>query len=212
MMKIPTLMIGSGNLQKVNLFQKLLQEYEVSVVPPPDNLPPPEENGRTAVENAVLKATYYGRYADYVLCADSGLLFLDLPEDDPRQPGLHVRTPQGVRLDDEEMIAYWVKKVHALGGRVRAAYVDGTALKTPETVYPFLATRQEMEATAFYLTDQVSAKRKPGWPLDSISYDRDGHHFLDEGKKMVQSQWGYQERLKKFIAEKMGLEKKTAER
>lgn len=41
--------------------------------------------------------------ADAVICADSGLYFDSLPLDDPRQPGLHVRTPSGTRLGDEQM-------------------------------------------------------------------------------------------------------------
>ncbi len=207
MVDAPILMIGSGNLQKQKLFQGMFSAYQVTVTAPPAGLPSPEENGHTAVENAALKAAYYGQYADYVLCADSGLLFLDLSEDDPRQPGLHVRTPQGIRLDDEEMITYWADRVRALGGRVRAAYVDGTALKTPERVLTLLPTREEMESTAFYLTDQVVPERKPGWPLDSISYDADGRNFLDEERKPVQAQWGYSDRLVAFVVEKMGLKK-----
>ena len=66
----------------------------------------PQETGKTPMENAMIKAAFYGRYADAVICADSGLYFDALALDDPRQPGLQIRTPGGEkRLDDEEMIA-----------------------------------------------------------------------------------------------------------
>ena len=97
-------------------------------------------------------------------------------------PGLHIRTPGGVahRLDDEEMIAYYAGLAHSLGGRVRACYVSGFAVKTPQAVYLYEESIGELAEQAFWLTDTPCAERRPGWPLDSLSLYKDGKtSFLD---------------------------------
>ena len=100
------ILIGTTNPAKVERFQKLLHQYDAELITLNDIrvAGEPEENGRTPEENAVLKAEFYGQYSDRVICNDSGLYFDALPMDDPRQPGLHIRSPRGKRLDDEEMI------------------------------------------------------------------------------------------------------------
>jgi inosine/xanthosine triphosphate pyrophosphatase family protein len=76
----------------------------------------PQESGNTPEENAKIKAAFYGQYFDHVICNDSGLYFDALDLHDPRQPGLNIRSPQGKRLNDEEMIEYYSNLVHSLGG------------------------------------------------------------------------------------------------
>ena len=90
--------------------------------------------------------------------------------------GLHIRTPGGAahRLDDEEMIAYYAGLAHSLGGRVRACYVSGFAVKTPQAVYLYEESIGELAEQAFWLTDTPCAERRPGWPLDSLSLYKDG--------------------------------------
>lgn len=51
----------------------------------------PSETGATPAENAAIKAEFYGKTFQPVVCHDSGLYFAELAFDDPRQPGLHVR-------------------------------------------------------------------------------------------------------------------------
>ena len=69
----------------------------------------PSETGATPAENAAIKAEFYGKTFQPVVCHDSGLYFAELALDDPRQPGLHVRTPNGRArfCNDEEMLAYY---------------------------------------------------------------------------------------------------------
>lgn len=198
-----TILVGTSNPSKVRFFEQFIGQEGVTLVTPMEMGigESPEENGRTPVENAVLKADFYSAYAPCVVCADSGLYFDELPLDDPRQPGLHVRTPQGERLDDEGMIAYYAQLVHSLGGRVTAYYLDGFALRMGDRTYTFEGTREECRARAFTMTDTPCAKRRPGWPLDSLSYDHDGRAFLDpDRKKDAQQDWGFRDRLKAFFA------------
>ncbi|MBP3656942.1 MAG: NUDIX domain-containing protein [Clostridia bacterium] len=203
------ILLGTTNPSKVRYFERLLADAPVQFVTPAqlgiDG--EPEENGHTPAENAAIKAAYYGQYADTVICVDSGLYFDALPLDDPRQPGLHIRTPQGgERLDDEQMIAYYARLAGKLGGRVLAYYMDGLALKTGEEIHRFVATREEARMNAFYMLDKPCERRREGWPLDSLSLDLNGVSFLEPRREVVpQLKWGYKERMKAFLLERLGL-------
>ena len=175
------ILIGTTNPSKVALFRQLLEGTQATFVTPQTLHidAEPEETGRTPEENARLKAAFYGRFAERVICADSGLYVDTLPLDDPRQPGLHIRTPNGVRLDDEQMIAHYAALSRAMGGRVLAYYLDGCAVRTPQGLYSFQATREEAREAGFYLLDTPCAQRREGWPLDSLSVDLEGRSFFD---------------------------------
>ena len=204
------ILIGTTNPSKIRYFQTLLEGVPVEFVTPKDLgiEGDPDEYGHTPAQNAAIKADFYGQYADTVICADSGLYYDSLPLDDPRQPGLHIRTPQGgKRLDDEEMIAYYTAQAHALGGAVLAYYMDGLALRTKGVTYTFQATREEARAGAFYLLDRECAQRREGWPLDSISMDTDKVSFLDPQRGCIpQMKWAYRRRLRAFLLEHLGFE------
>ena len=91
-------LLGTTNPSKIKRFQDLLSDYAVEFYTLRDLhiVDEPEETGKTPEENAVLKAKFYGKYFDRVVCNDSGLYFDELPLENPRQPGLHIRTPQGL--------------------------------------------------------------------------------------------------------------------
>ncbi|MBQ4266132.1 MAG: non-canonical purine NTP pyrophosphatase [Clostridia bacterium] len=201
-----TILIGTTNPSKVGYFENLLEGCGVSFITLGDLgvSDEPQETGSTPEENARIKAEFYGRYADAVICADSGLYFDSLPLTDPRQPGLHVRTPQGVRLDDAQMVEYYKALSHSLGGHVLSYYVDGCALKIGNRVYGFQETREEALANAFYLVDRACEEMREGWPLDSISLDLDEVSFHDPRREtLIQNQLSYKERLRAFLIEKL---------
>lgn len=107
-------LIGTTNPSKVNRFKYLLNGYDIEFLTLKDIniLDEPEETGTTPEENAIMKAKFYGRYFDVVICNDSGLYFDEIALDDVRQPGLNIRTPMNShRLSDEEMIDYYSKLV-----------------------------------------------------------------------------------------------------
>ena len=121
-----TVLLGTTNPAKIKRFEELLRGYAVQFYTLRDLHieQEPRETGATPRENAELKAKFYGQYFDLVICNDSGLYFDDLPLEDPRQPGLHIRTPQGERLDDEQMISY-VHNPCSLAGRQSAGLLFG---------------------------------------------------------------------------------------
>lgn len=168
-------LIGTTNPSKVKYFESLLRGYDVSFYTLSDLhiYQQPEEQGQTPEENAILKAQFYGAYFDRVICNDAGLYLDGLPLQDPRQPGLHIRTPLGVpRLTDDEMIVYYKQLVHSLGGKVTAYYLNGMAVFNRGKVSSLMETIEEGREEAFYMVDRPSGKRRPGWPLDSLSLNR----------------------------------------
>lgn len=204
-------LIGTTNPSKAAYFEELLAGLPVCfmTLSDLDITDEPDECGSTPEENAVLKARFYGRFADAVICADSGLYFDAMAMDDPRQPGLHVRTPGGCeRLDDEQMRAHYASLVHALGGRAVAYYLDGCAVHCGGREYGFQASHEETRECAFVMLDHPSydAPPRPGWPLDSLSEDMNGVAFLDPKRGCIpQMRSAYRERLRAFLMEKLGL-------
>ena len=205
-------LIGTTNPAKLRLFEQVLDGWPITFVTLRDlNITAePEEMGRNPAENAAVKAAFYGQFADYVICNDSGLYFDHLELDDPRQPGLHIRTPQGKRLDDEQMIDYYSQLVHSLGGKVLAYYLDGFAVKTPQGVKTFMKSREDARQAAFWMLDQPVSARRPGWPLDSLSKELDDTSFLDEGVELKPSTTGQTKKAwVRFLVSALGLD--TAE-
>lgn len=208
-------LIGTTNPSKVKRFEKMLKSCDVEFYTLKDiNITDePDETGRTPEENAIIKAEYYGQFFDMVICNDSGLYFDELPLIDERQPGINIRTPNGMqRLDDDEMIAYYAELIHSLGGKVSAFYLDGIAVYNHGQVYSFMEDSDAVRANSFYMVDVPSDKRHPGWPLDSISINKNSNtYFVDKGNNSLDSTdeqimiGEYQKRLVCFLKESLGL-------
>lgn len=208
-------LIGTTNPSKIPRFEGFLTGCDVEFYTLNDlNITgEPEEVGRTPIENAEIKARYYGQFFDRVICNDSGLYFDCLPLDDSRQPGLNIRTPQSrARMTDEEAIEYYSSLVHELGGKVLAYYMDGIAVYNRGKVYTFMETGESNRASAFYMVETPSPKRQKGWPLNSLSINRNTNdYFVDGGNNkydpvrediMIGS---YRQRVIEFLKESLGL-------
>ena len=208
-------LIGTTNPSKIPRFEGFLTGCDVEFYTLNDlNITgEPEEVGRTPIENAEIKARYYGQFFDRVICNDSGLYFDCLPLDDSRQPGLNIRTPPGrARMTDEEVIQYYSSLVHELGGKVLAYYMDGIAVYNRGEVYTFMETGESNRASAFYMVETPSPKRQKGWPLNSLSINRNTNdYFVDGGNNkydpvrediMIGS---YRQRVIEFLKESLGL-------
>ena len=85
-------------------------------------------------------------------------------------------------MTDEESIEYYSALVHSLGGKVLAYYMDGIAVYNKGRVYTFMETGETNHASAFYMVDTPSPKRQAGWPLNSLSINRNTlDYFVDGG-------------------------------
>ena len=178
-------LVGTTNPAKVTRFEEFLPDSGIEFLTLKDLgiTAEPEESGESPEENARIKAAFYGQFCDRVICNDSGLYFDSLPATDPRQPGLHIRTPQGRRLDDEEMIEYYSELVHELGGKALAYYLDGIAVYRDGRIESYVD--EQGKAAAFYMVETTSYKRHPGWPLDSLSVNKNTMtYFVDHGNNI----------------------------
>ena len=136
-----------------------------------------EEDGSTAIENALIKAREcYRKTRRPSMGMDDTLYMEGVPED--RQPGLFVRRVNGKSLTDEEALLYYTNLVKEYGkdGRIDCRWVYGLAVineKGEEATYSFSKDN-------FYMVDSPSDKINPGYPLNSISkYKKLDKYFTD---------------------------------
>ena len=84
------------------------------------------------------------------------------------------------RLSDEEMIDYYSKLIAGLGGKVTAYYLDGIAVYNHGVISSFMDNMAAQKNGLFYMIDKASSKRFEGWPLDSLSINKEnGKYFVD---------------------------------
>ena len=82
--KEDSLLIASGNQGKVKEIKALLAHLPINIVSTKDfDLEEPEETGKTFIENAVLKAKYYGENTGLPALADDSGLAVDLLDGAP---------------------------------------------------------------------------------------------------------------------------------
>ena len=176
-------LLGTTNPSKVKRFADLLKGYDIEFITLKDIkiIEAPEEKGTSPEENAIIKAKFYGQYFDIVICNDVGLYFKELDLEDLRQPGLNIRTPMNMnRLSDEEMIDYYSKLIAKLGGKVTAYYLDGIAVYNHGVISSFMDNEAAQKTGVFDMIDKASSKRFEGWPLDSLSINKEnGKYFVD---------------------------------
>lgn len=170
------ILLGTGNKSKLAYLRGLFDGTGVECLSPADvgldGFDAPEDC-RTAEDNAIEKArAWHAATSLPVLTLDAGLLFLDLPDDHPDQPGVHVRRAPGHIMDDEEMLEYFAALVHRNGGRLRAAWQDSYCMMAGTDNYrSFTFTRDMLAANFFFMVDTPCAARVPNWPINSISVD-----------------------------------------
>ncbi len=137
-----------------------------------------EENGKSARENARIKATTYARQLNRtVLSMDNGLYLTGLP--DEFQPGIHVRRIYGAgdypRPSDKELLAYYSGLIAGLGGQADGCWEFAVCMATP--------TGQIFETTLTQPRNFVSKpglKMVSGYPLESLQIDPKSEKYIAE--------------------------------
>lgn len=121
------------------------------------------ETGKNPIENAIIKATAYNILSNMpTIALDEGLFLEGIP--DEIQPGTHVRRVNGKRLDDQEMIEYYLSLVNKYGnnGKLPGYFLKGIAIVYNKKTYTF-----EYKAMREF-TNQQSTVIDEGYPLASI--------------------------------------------
>lgn len=158
-----------------------------------------EENGKNAIENALIKArAYYEKTNMPTIGMDDSLYIENVPDD--KQPGLFVRRVNGKVLTDEEMLEYYtgLVKQYGIDGKLNCKWVYGLACINQdgeESVYTW-------EKDNFYMVDELSGKINPGYPLNSISkYKKIDKYFTDVTDEDLQLIKTNEDHVVSFIAE-----------
>lgn len=173
------LLYATSNPAKYTAMRDALQPLGIRLLCLRDmeQVPVAPEDGSTPLENARQKALfYYDHYGIPLFSCDSGLYLENLPQE--LQPGLNVRSPQGVYLDDQAMLDYYGGLASRYGD-ITARYRNAICLVLDrehicESMDERLASRR------FLLTAKPHEVRRPGFPLDSISKRLDtGEYYYD---------------------------------
>lgn len=180
------LLYGTGNPAKLEAMKKRLQSLDIEIIGLRElnrEIPGVPENGNTPLENARQKAeAYYKEFDMPVFSCDSGLYIKELP--DELQPGVHVRTVNGIYLTDEEMLAYYGGLAEQYGD-LTARYRNAICLILSQTeVYESMD--ETLASEPFRITAKPHPMRKKGFPLDSLSVDiAAGKYYYDMEPDML---------------------------
>lgn len=164
------ILFATSNKAKVDRFKKDLLKNGIEIITLNDisvNVDV-EENGNSAIENALIKARAYHKETGMITIAmDDNLYLENVPLD--KQPGMYVRRVNGKRLTDEEMIKHYTNLVKKYGenGKLTAKWIYGMALIKDGKEFTYT-----WEKGDFYLIDSPSDKIKEGYPLNSISVNK----------------------------------------
>ena len=181
-------LFATGNPSKAKRFSKGLLDKGIEVITLKDIAKDIEinEDGKNAIENAIIKAKAYAEVVDMpVFAMDDNLYLENVPEE--KQPGVFVRRVNGKRLTDEEMLQHYTGLVKEYGkeGKLDCKWVYGMAVineKKEISTYTW-------EKGGFYFVEKISDKIRAGYPLDSISINKKlNKYFTDitpEDKKML---------------------------
>lgn len=195
------IVFATGNPSKAIRFSKGLLEKNIEVASLKElNITLEiQENGKTAIENALIKAREcYKKTKMPTIGMDDALYIENVPEE--KQPGLYVRRVNGKTLNDEEMLEHYINLVKEYGtnGSIDAKWIYGLAVineKGEESTYTWTKDN-------FYMVDTLSNIINPGYPLNSISkYKKIDKYFTDitqEEKELIAVN---EEDVVEFIAE-----------
>lgn len=158
------------------------------------------ENGKDAIENALIKARAYAKVCDIPVFAMDDNLYIDnLPKE--KQPGMYVRRVNGKRLTDDEMIEYYsnLAKVYGKNGRLTCRWVYGIAIINNGHEYTYTWSKED-----FYIVDKPSNKINPGYPLNTISINKKLNKYFtditeDDKKKIKEDESNVIEFLCKYL-------------
>ena len=181
------ILFATGNASKVARFSEKLLEKGILLksLKDIDISLEIEENGKTAIENAKIKAkAYYEATKMITMAMDDTMYIDDIPED--KQPGVFVRRINGKRLNDEEMIKYYTNLAHTYGkdGKLTCKWVYGIAVINHNTESTYSWSKED-----FYIVDKPSNKINPGYPLNTISINKKLNKYFteitEEEKKLI---------------------------
>ena len=183
------ILFATGNASKIARFKEKLVDKGILLKSLNDlgiNLDV-EENGKTAIENATIKAKAYYEATKMTTMAMDDTMYIDgIPED--KQPGVFVRRVNGKRLNDEEMIDYYTNlvKIYGKDGKLNTKWILGLVIITDGKISEYTDVTSE-----YYLVDTPAKDMREGYPLSSILVNKKTNKYdiylTEEDKKIGQA-------------------------
>ena len=175
-------LFATGNESKAKRFKDglLRNGIEIITIKDIDEDIEVSEDGKDAIENALIKARAYAKVLEIPVFAMDDSLYIDNIPDD-KQPGLYVRRVNGKRLSDEEMLTYYSNLAHEYGvdGKLTCRWVYGIAVINNGVESTYTWSKDD-----FYIVDKPSDKIDPGYPLNTISINKKlNKYFTDMTKE-----------------------------
>lgn len=187
--KMKEILFATGNVSKVDRFSEKLLKKGIVLKSLNDlgiNLDV-EENGKTAIENATIKAkAYYEATKMTTMAMDDTMYIDDIPDD--KQPGVFVRRVNGKRLNDEEMIDYYTNlvKIYGKDGKLNTKWILGLVIIKDGKISTYTDVTSE-----YYLVDTPAKDMREGYPLSSILVNKKTNKYdiylTEEDKKIGQA-------------------------
>lgn len=180
------ILFATGNASKVTRFYDKLLERGILIKSLKDlNIElDVEENGKTAIENATIKAKAYYEATKMVTMAMDDTMYIEgIPDD--KQPGVFVRRVNGKRLNDQEMIEYYTNlvKIYGKDGRLSTKWILGMVIIRDGEIFTYEGVTDE-----YYLVDTPAEKMREGYPLSSILINKKVNKYdvylTEEDKKI----------------------------
>lgn len=172
------LLIATTNRGKIKMFESLLKGLKIDFVflnsmgfP----IDPPEENGTTPEENAILKARYYCQKTGLPTLGDDAGFCIDALNG---EPGVMARRWGGQLPDtvsDEDWLAFYQKKVEP----IRNEIFSGSFPFSRAVVFPDGKTYVQNGKIEILLVKTPRRPFKAGFPVSSVHVFPDGRHSLD---------------------------------
>ena len=163
------ILFATGNVSKPKRFSKGLLE-----------------NGKNAIENALIIARAFYKASSMTTFAMDDNLYIDnIP--DELQPGMFVRRINGKRLNDDEMIEHYsnLAKKYGDNGRLTARWLYGLAVIKDGKENTYTWSKED-----FYIVDKPCDIINKDYPLNSISINKKLNKYFtdltDEDKKLIQ--------------------------
>lgn len=180
------ILFATGNASKVARFYDKLLERGILIKSLKDlNIELDiEENGKTAIENATIKAKAYYEATKMVTMAMDDTMYIEgIPDD--KQPGVFVRRVNGKRLNDQEMIEHYTNfvKMYGKDGRLSTKWILGMVIIRDGEIFTYEGVTDE-----YYLVDTSAEKMREGYPLSSILINKKVNKYdvylTEEDKKI----------------------------
>ena len=183
------------NKDKIMKMKNRLKNLDIKIVTPYDQNIKIEiqENGKSVIENATLKAkAYFDKIQMPTIATDSALYV----ENFDIQPGLFVKRINGVTLEEDKLEEHYINELNKVGGKSKAFYITGIVLVKKNSISSIKIKEED-----FIFTSKICKGERNYDPLSRLEYDEKLKKYFCQLNEIEIDKRGYKfdAEAKKFI-------------